>query len=166
MTPDLKPPPLGLLVAVARRSIKQAVTARLRPRGLSPQQFWLLVSIHEHPGLSLRALAERHHMDPPTASRIVDLLSKRGLVGMEADPRDRRRRRLRLTPRGTGLAREVHPLALRTREAIQVGFSAAEKRALRAMLQRIVANMERFAQAFDQGKARPAPTRTGRRRTA
>jgi len=166
MTPDLTPPPLGLLVGIARRSIKQAITARLRPRGLSPQQFWLLVSIHEQPGLSLRALAERHHMDPPTASRIVALLSKRGLVRMEADPRDRRLRCLRLTPHGAALARKVHPLALRTREAIQVGFSETEKRALRAMLQRIVANMERFARAFNSGRAKPVETSAGRRRTA
>jgi DNA-binding MarR family transcriptional regulator len=144
MRPKPAPPPLGLLVGIARRSIKQAITARLRPRALSPQQFWLLVSMHEHPGLSLRALAERHHMDPPTASRIVDLLAKRGLVRLEPDAADRRRRCLRLTSRGEALAREVHPLALRTRAAIEAGFSEREKRALRALLQRIVANMERF----------------------
>ena len=138
------PPPLGLLVAGARRSIKQAVTKQLLGRRLSHQQFWLLVALHERPGLSLRQLAERHHMDSPTASRILDLLARRGLVRMEDDPEDRRRRSIRLTPRGTSLAREIHPLALRTREAVQAGFSESEKRALRALLQRIIANMRRF----------------------
>jgi DNA-binding MarR family transcriptional regulator len=144
MRQNTAPPPLGLLVAGARRSIKQAVTKRLRRRRLSHQQFWLLVALHERPGLSLRQLAERQHMDSPTASRILVLLSKRGLVRMEDDPADRRRRSIRLTSRGVDLAREMHPLALRTREAIQAGFTEDEKQALRALLQRIIANMRRF----------------------
>jgi len=160
MRQNTAPLPLGLLVAGARRSIKQAVTKRLRGQRLSHQQFWLLVALHERPGLSLRQLAERQHMDSPTASRILDLLARRGLVRMEDDPADRRRRSIRLTPRGTGLAREIHPLALRTREAIQAGFNEAEKRALRALLQRIIANMRRFEK---DGRRRPGEASPARR---
>jgi DNA-binding MarR family transcriptional regulator len=139
-----RPEPLGLLVGIARRSIKQAVTKRLRRRGLSYQQFWLLVAILEHPDRSLRALAERLQMDSPTASRVIGLLVKRGLVGMLPDPDDRRRQRIRLTPRGASLARRIHPLALQTREAVEAGFREAEKQALRAMLYRIIRNMQRW----------------------
>ena len=160
MQPNPTPPPLGLLVAAARQSIKLAVTKRLHRRRLSHQQFWLLVALHERPGLSLRQLAERHHMDSPTASRILDLLARRGLVRMEDDPEDRRRRSIRLTPRGTSLAREIHPLALRTREAVQAGFSESEKRALRALLQRIIANMRRFEK---DGRRRPGEASPARR---
>lgn len=152
-------PPLGLLVAAARQSIKLAVTKRLHRNRLSHQQFWALVALHEHPGLSLRQLAERQHMDSPTASRVLDLLAKRGLVRVEDDPADRRRRSIRLTPRGAGLARELHPLALRTREAIQAGFSEAEKRALRAMLQRIISNMQRFETDGRRGAEKRGPAR-------
>jgi DNA-binding MarR family transcriptional regulator len=157
------PPPVGLLVGAARRSIKQAVTQRLRPRRLSHQQFWLLVALLEHPGQSLRELAGRRHMDSPTASRIMDVLARRGLVRMEHDPEDRRRCSIRLTARGVGLAREVYPLALRTREAVEAGFSEAEKRTLRTMLQRIVANMERFEGEGRRTQGRQVPTKPTRR---
>jgi DNA-binding MarR family transcriptional regulator len=159
MRQNTTPLPLGLLVAAARRSIKQAVTKRLLRRELSYQQFWLVVALREHPGLSLRQLAERQHMDSPTASRILDLLARRGLVRIEDDPDDRRRRSIRLTPRGAGLAREVHPLALRTREAIQTGFNEAEKRALRTMLQRVIANMQRFERDGRRGAGKQGPAR-------
>jgi DNA-binding MarR family transcriptional regulator len=135
-----------------RRSIKQAVTRRLRRRRLSAQQFWLLVALHEQPGPSLRELAEARRMDSPTASRIVSLLLRRGLVRLEDDPCDRRRRSIRLTPRGSTLARQLHPFALQVRAAIGAGFSPAEERAFREMLLRVISNVERFE------RRRPAAT--------
>jgi DNA-binding MarR family transcriptional regulator len=153
-------PPLGLLIGAARRSIKQAVTRRLRGRGLSHQQFWLLVALYESPGPSLRELAGRRHMDPPTASRIVGRLVRRGLVRMEDDPGDRRRRQIRLTPDGASLARKVHPLARGVRRQIEDGFGAGEARAFGAMLRRVIANMQRAGNGSGRGAGRPAPRRT------
>jgi DNA-binding MarR family transcriptional regulator len=156
------PLPLGLLIAAARRSIKQAATRRLQRRRLSAQQFWLLVAIHEQPGPSLRELAERRHMDSPTASRMMDVLVRRGLVRIEACPEDRRRRSIRLTVRGAALGRQLHPLALRLREAIEEGFSATEAEALRGMLLRVIANVERFER---RGASAGALRGTARRKT-
>jgi DNA-binding MarR family transcriptional regulator len=144
MQPPPDSTPLGLLVASVRRHIKQAVVSRLRPRRLGYQQFWLLVAIHERSGLSLRELAERQHMDSPTASRIAAALARRRLATVDGDPGDRRIRRFRLTRRGEALAREVYPLAAQAREAAEDGFSEAEGRDLRRMLAQMIANMERF----------------------
>jgi DNA-binding MarR family transcriptional regulator len=150
------------LLAAARRSVKQAATRRLRRRLLSPQQFWLLVALHEQPGPSLRELAERRLMDSPTASRMVDLLVRRGLVRLEADPRDRRRRSILLTERGAALVQSLHPLATRIRRAIEDGFSEREAQTLRGLLLRVMENMERFERRESAAAAR----RTAGRRTA
>ena len=48
---------IGLLIGTARRRIKQALGSRVRHYGLTPRQFWILVALYEHPGLSLRELA-------------------------------------------------------------------------------------------------------------
>ena len=151
-------PPLGLLIAAAHRSIKQAATPGLRRRRLSPQQFWLLVALHERPGPSLRELAERRLMDSPTASRMVDLLVGRGLVVLEADPEDRRRRAIFLTARGTGLVRALGPLTRQVRAAMQDGFGEAETETLRGLLLRVIANMERLGRR-KSASARPAAER-------
>jgi DNA-binding MarR family transcriptional regulator len=151
-------PPLGLLIGAARRSIKQAVTRRLRGRGLSHQQFWLLIALFETPGPSLRELAGRRHMDAPTASRIVGRLVRRGLVRMEDDPGDRRRRLIRLTPDGIILARKIHPLARGVREQIEDGFGAGEARAFGVMLRRVISNMQRAGNG-GRGPGTPAAPR-------
>jgi DNA-binding MarR family transcriptional regulator len=156
------PRPLGLLIAGARRSIKQAATRRLRRRRLSAQQFWLLVAIHEQPGTSLRGLAERRLMDSPTASRMVDVLVRRGLVRIEGCPQDRRRRSILLTVRGMALARELHPLALQLRQAIEEGFSRSEAEVLRRLLLRVIANVERFER---RGSGAAVPRTEPRRRS-
>ncbi len=155
------PPSLGLLLAAAHRSVKHAANGRLRRRRLSPQQFWLLVALHEAPGPSLGELAERRRMDAPTASRMVDRLVRRGLVRIEPALGDRRRRSILLTERGAALVRSFRPLASRIRSAIQDGFSEAEAATLRGMLLRVMANMERFDRRESSAEARRRATRRG-----
>ncbi len=101
-------------------------------------------------------------MDSPTASRMVGLLKRRGLVRIVGDPRDRRRRSILLTARGAALARDLHPLALSLREAIEEGFSPAEAEALRGMLRRVIANVERFERDGSCAAVRRAAARRER----
>jgi DNA-binding MarR family transcriptional regulator len=143
-TNDTGWPPLGLLVGAVRRRLKQAVDARARALGLSPQQFWVLMALAEMEGPSLGALATRQHMDAPTASRVLTTLVRRGLARMATHPSDRRRAVLALTPRGRALAARVRPIALEIRAAVEQGFAADEKAALRAALRRMLENLERF----------------------
>jgi DNA-binding MarR family transcriptional regulator len=159
MTSSSSSEPLALLIGAARRRIKQAMAYRLRAHGLSPQQFWLLVVLRESEGLSLRALAERRHMDQPTACRVVTTLTSRGLVKAESDPRDRRRSCLRLTARGIALADRVHPVASRMRTAVTRGLTPEEVSVADRVLRRVMANMERF-----EGEADRAGSGAGRRR--
>lgn len=137
----------GLLIAVARRRIKQAVLARAAPRGLSTQQFWVLVHLHERPGLSQRDLAGRMDVDAPTASRVLAALIARRLVRAEEDPADRRRARLRLTASGWELARELAGDAAAIRRGLVAGMSAPEVEALRAGLRKVIDNMGRLSAA-------------------
>lgn len=155
-------PPLGLLIGAARRRIKQAVGHRLRGHRLAPQQFWLLVAIRESEGLSLRELAESRHVDQPTASRVVAALARKGLVRADGDPRDRRRSCLRLTPRGAAQAREVYPLALELRKAIEHGLTPSELGVARRVLQRVMANMGRFEAEGRQVRAGASGERSTR----
>ncbi|MDR7416095.1 MAG: MarR family transcriptional regulator [Armatimonadota bacterium] len=70
---------------------------------VSIPQFRSLVYLRHHPGASLQALAEHLGVTPPTASALVERLVQRGLVRRTADPRERRRVVLELTPAGARL---------------------------------------------------------------
>jgi DNA-binding MarR family transcriptional regulator len=150
--------PIGLLIGVARRRIKQAVGQRVRPWRLTPQQFWLLVGIHEEGGPSLSDLAERRRVDQPTASRVMAALVRRKLVRAEEDPRDRRRARFVCTPAGEALQPALGALANEIRRAVIDGLDDATQEAVRAGLRRVIDNMDRLE------KAAPAPRARGRRR--
>lgn len=136
--------PIGLLVAVVRRRIRQVTTALVREHGLSPQQFWTVVAIARGGEMSLRELADRRRMDEPTACRVVDTLVRRRLVRSSPDREDRRRSRLALTPSGEAKARELLPIATRIAAAIEGGLSEAQRAAVVAGLNRVVANLELF----------------------
>jgi DNA-binding MarR family transcriptional regulator len=136
--------PSSLLIAAIRRRLKQVVFVRVREHGLSPQQFWVLQRIAEHPGSSLRALADGLHMDGPTASRVVNALVRQKLVRMEADPEDRRRGKLVLSASGRSLASRLAHVAAEVRGAVEAGLSAGERGALRTLLRKALANVERM----------------------
>lgn len=134
--------PIGLLVAVVRRRIKQAVSTMVREHDLSPQQFWTLVAIDRNEGVSLRELAEVQRMDQPTACRVVAALARRRLVHSGPDPADRRRSRLVLTPSGQSLADRLAPVAAAVRSAVEAGLTPSERAAVVAGLRKIIANLE------------------------
>jgi len=142
--------PIGLLVGAVRRRIKQAVTSRARLYQLTPQQFWVMVALHERPGLSLGQLAAHLRMDEPTASRVVAALMSRKLVQVKGHESDRRRACLRLAGQGEALAEELQELATAVRSAVVEGMSEREQMVLRTFLRRIIANMERFRDADGQ----------------
>lgn len=139
-----KQEPIGLLIAIVRRRIKQVVSGLAQPFGLSPQQFWMVVGLAERDGMALCEVAKNLRMDDPTASRIITALVARRLVQIAADPVDRRRTRLHLTSSGRSLAQELRPLAARIRAAITRGIEPAEQEIARATLRKIVANLDRF----------------------
>ncbi len=136
------PPYPGLLIAAARRSIKRAVVDRVAGWRLTPQQFWMVVAIHETPGISGVDIANRTRANAPDVSRALAALADRGLVRAEPDPEDRRRARIQLTRAGARLAKELMPVARSLREAIVAGMSAEQVSSLCAGLQRVVENLD------------------------
>jgi DNA-binding MarR family transcriptional regulator len=83
-----------------------------RVRELDPvmpaQQIQVLLIVALHPGTTIAEIATRTGHQPSSASRCVSALGTRqatrepglGLVVAEEDPKDRRHKRVRLTPAG------------------------------------------------------------------
>jgi DNA-binding MarR family transcriptional regulator len=149
---------VGLLIAVAQRSVKLAVQQRARQLGLTARQFWFLNAARELPGATLGEIARRQRMDAPTASRMAEGLAHRGLVRTMPDDRDRRALRVLLTPAGSRLAERITPIAASVRSALVRGLSRREQKALRAALRTVIANLDLFT-AEANGSARGAAAR-------
>jgi DNA-binding MarR family transcriptional regulator len=145
--------PIGFLVAVARRRIRQVTTALMREHGLSPQQFWTVVAIARGGEMSLRELAERRRLDEPTACRVVDTLVRRRLLRSGTDPGDRRRCRLALTPPGRAMAEELLPIADTIAATVERGLSETERADVVTGLKKVIANLDLFEPRRSQSQA-------------
>lgn len=85
-------------------AVMRAIRAQLRRRSasvLSVPQLRALAFLERHPGACLFHVADHLGVARPTASVIVDRLVRRGLLHRAADPRERRRIVLTLTPLGS-----------------------------------------------------------------
>jgi DNA-binding MarR family transcriptional regulator len=135
---------LGLLIAAARRRLKQAVLARVRRYRVNTQQFWMLLRAASHPGATVGELANLLRVDAPTASRIFSSLAARKLVRLEADRSDRRRTHVYLTSAGEALAHDLQPVGRSIRTAVVSGLSAHEQQTLRSSLHKVISNLDRL----------------------
>lgn len=130
---------------------------RNRQADLTVPQFRALVFLSHSEDASLSAMAEHLGLSLPAASRMMDVLVRRGLVRRRDQPRDRRRVSLSLTPRG--------------RSAFEAAFAAthaAMSRSLKSIpreeLALIHAAMRTLSRTFAPGNCRAISP--SRRRTA
>lgn len=82
----------------------------LRPLGLTNGQFSLLMSLNRPEPASIGAVASLLAMDRTTLTAALKPLERRGLLEAKVDARDRRGRRLVLTPAGHRLLLAALPI--------------------------------------------------------
>lgn len=138
MSPDRRPGPslddevvtLLLDVMVVVKDDFLAVAAR---EELTPSQALVLRLLDEsHP---MRELAQVLDYDASTITAIIDKLEHRSLVERQADPTDRRVRRIELTEAGRALRTRLDR-ALHEHMSILQGLDDPAKRQLRDLLNR------------------------------
>ena len=110
--------------------------------GLTGPQLWALWELNRRGPMSLKALAERMHLDPSTVTGVVDRLHRKNLVSREADPEDRRRVVLDLTKEGrTTVKSAPHPAQGQLLHALSV-MEASQVEQLNRTLQLLASVME------------------------
>jgi DNA-binding MarR family transcriptional regulator len=99
----------GLLLWRATLKWQRAITAQLKPLGLTHVQFvllattwWLTTEAGETP--SQRRVAEHAATDPMMTSQVLRVLESKGLIERRRDPSDSRARRIGVTAAGAELA--------------------------------------------------------------
>ena len=75
--------------------------------------------------------------------RLIDQLEQRGLVTRSADPTDRRRHRIELTPAGRDLLDAVIPTTREIEAAHLSALSPAERRTLARLLGRVLDSQDK-----------------------
>ncbi len=116
--------------------------AAMAPFGLRISQFTILVRLRRLGPLSLHALAAELVLDRTTLGRNLRPLERDGLVASEADPADKRVRRLLLTDEGLDLMRRAMPAWQAAQAEFEAQLGADSAAALRAELHRTTAVLQ------------------------
>jgi DNA-binding MarR family transcriptional regulator len=115
--------------------------------------------------MAMKDLGQRIHCDPSFVTAIADMLDSHGLGLREPDVRDRRVKRLRLTPKGFELRERVER-ELFSRLPWSDALDVNERKELLRLLRKILAASREEQATEAPGCGRPAraprtPTRTG-----
>lgn len=99
------------------KKIRNALQKQLTEAGfdLTVDQWVLIDHIKRQPGISQNELAELTFKDPPTVTRIVDLLEKKELVERAPAAGDRRKFNLFLTLKGDKIYQRAFPIVAEIR---------------------------------------------------
>jgi DNA-binding MarR family transcriptional regulator len=90
-----------LTILSSQRVILRAMAASAEREGLTLQQFSLMGVISRRGRVPMNALSKELRVTPPNITGVVDRLEAKGLVKRVADPKDRRKREIQLTEKGT-----------------------------------------------------------------
>jgi DNA-binding MarR family transcriptional regulator len=139
---DINPGVLELVHSVMHqyRSL-QYQALRDGPHQITHMESKVLGYFGRHAGATQSALAQHSGRDKAQLARLIKGLRERGLLDGEEDPADRRSVSLSLTTAGRRVLGTLQQQAERLEAAAVAGLSAAERRQLTALLQRLQANL-------------------------
>lgn len=105
--------------------------------GVTPPQFAALVKIRDFGVVSQNRLGRAVAMDPATCQGVIQRLSARKLIARKADPEDRRRALLSLTPGGVALVARLLPAGFEVSRQLLEPLSGDEKKTFLKLLRRL-----------------------------
>jgi MarR family transcriptional regulator for hemolysin len=128
---------IGYGLAEVTRLMRAAFDQRMRVTGLTGSTWRVIASLSRQDGQTQAALAERLEISRVAIGEMVDRLERSGHVQRCADPADRRKWRVKLTP----LSKDLLPLMFATADDLQADWfrdlSAGELSQLDSMLVRL-----------------------------
>ena len=125
---------LCLAAQRAARALARRFDEALRPLDLTNGQFSLLMALNRPVPPPMGPVADLLAMDRTTLTAALKPLQRRGLVDVVADPRDRRERRLSLTPDGEALLARAVPVWTEAHAAEECRLPDGGAVSLRALL--------------------------------
>jgi DNA-binding MarR family transcriptional regulator len=129
---------LCLHVQRAARALARRFDEAFRPLGITSGQFSLMMALSGPKPAPMGAVAKVLAMDRTTLTAALKPLERRGLVKIEPDPKDRRRRTLSLKPSGRRLLARALPIWKQGHAELDALLPEGEPERLRAHLSAVL----------------------------
>ncbi|BCS90227.1 MarR family winged helix-turn-helix transcriptional regulator [Pseudodesulfovibrio sediminis] len=134
----------GYLVYRVGRLLRYRAGQYFKQEGLdiSPEQWMLLLLVHERGEAMLSDLVEPVVGDHPNVTRMVTGLEKLGYLERQRNPEDKRSRLVSLTPKAQVLVHDVLPNLIEAKAAYFEGLDQTDVSRMISSLQVVLANLE------------------------
>ena len=136
------------------RQIRKHFDRRATRLELTRAQWHALKATGRQEGLSQSELAEYLDMEAIPVGRVIDRLEKTGFVERRADPGDRRRWRLYLTPKAHAVVGEMEVIAGELRDEALRGIPRAELDAMMSTLTQVKENLAALDAAANEERGK------------
>ncbi len=147
---------VGFLAADISRLMRTEFDRQVGALGVTRAQWMVLARLARRPGCTQTELAEMMEVERATAGRLLDRLEDNGLVRREADPDDRRVRRVFPTDLAVREQTQMRKVADGIVDEALSDLSATDRDALTELMIAVRGRLSRIAQARTPG-APPAP---------
>ena len=131
---------LSYLLARASHLVSRQFHAQLKPRGMAVPVWRVLSTLSDGDGLPVTELAKITLFKQPTLTKVIDRMSKQGVVERRASERDRRKVLVYITPKGRTVVADLLMRAKQHEHEVLAGHSEVEierlKGALHTLIQR------------------------------
>ncbi len=117
----------GFILNDVARLLRKVYDRRVRSLGLTRSQWWVVTHLYRSEGVTQSELADILEIERATLGRLLDRLEDKGWIRRQADPRDRRAKRVYLTERIEEPMRTLRRVAAGVRGDALAGLSAAEQ---------------------------------------
>jgi DNA-binding MarR family transcriptional regulator len=131
---------LGYLLGQANHALYKDFDAQVRARGLSSIEWRVLATLHDGEPLTVSQLAHEVLSKQPTVTKLVQRMAEQGWVALQADPADQRRTLVAATAVGRRLVKPLVEQAKEHEARLLRALGAAEKKALRQLLEKLVSH--------------------------
>ena len=135
------------------------------PHGVDVSMFRVMAALAEHDGQQLGQLAAVTTIELSTLSRLVGLMSAKGLLTRRRPRGNGRIVEITLSPKGRRLVDELVPIAEHFERAATAGTTPTEVERIKAILGSAYRNLDQLEAELDQ-RDKAAPERVQRRRAA
>jgi DNA-binding MarR family transcriptional regulator len=129
---------LSYLLARASHLVSRQFHAQLKPRGMAVPVWRVLSTLSDGDGLPVTELAKITLFKQPTLTKVIDRMSKQGLVERRASERDRRKVLVFITPKGRGQIVDLLARAKQHEREVLAGLTDADVNALKAALHNLI----------------------------
>ncbi len=128
---------LGFHVNVTANAVKNRFAKFLKPYGIAPEQFATMQMLKENPEISQTEMANLHHKDKTTITRMIDSLSKKEFIIKEKLDGDRRTNSIKLSKKGYEVIDEMDKIVIPILEYQKKLFSNEELKVFMSVLDRL-----------------------------